>query len=146
LREGGWTSNSRDFSSACNYDDNGQLLTASFMDYLIPTVHEVPPEIRVGHVETTWPYTEFGIKGGGEGGRVGAPAIARATEDELKPLGVKIDALQITPARPDPRGPSAPARSGRVAGPSDPGARLPGGSVERGLARGLIGAGDGVEA
>jgi CO/xanthine dehydrogenase Mo-binding subunit len=54
-----------------HYDDNGQPLTASFMDYLIPTVHEVPADVRVGHVETPWPFTEFGIKGGGEGGRMG---------------------------------------------------------------------------
>jgi CO/xanthine dehydrogenase Mo-binding subunit len=82
------------------YDQNGQLLTASFMDYLIPTVHEVPADIRVGHVETPSPYTEFGIKGGGEGGRMGAPpAIAAAIEDALRPLGVKIDALPVTPAR-----------------------------------------------
>jgi CO/xanthine dehydrogenase Mo-binding subunit len=83
-----------------HYDDNGQLLTASFIDYLIPTVHEVPPDIRVGHVETPSPFTEFGIKGGGEGGRMGAPpAIAAAIEDALRPLGVKIDALPVTPAR-----------------------------------------------
>jgi CO/xanthine dehydrogenase Mo-binding subunit len=83
-----------------HYDDNGQLLTASFIDYLIPTVHEVPPEIRVGHVETPSPFTEFGIKGGGEGGRMGAPpAVAAAIEDALRPLGVKIDALPVTPAR-----------------------------------------------
>ena len=70
------------------------------MDYLIPTVHEVPPDVRVGHVETPSPYTEFGIKGGGEGGRMGAPpAIAAAIEDALRPLGIKIDALPVTPAR-----------------------------------------------
>jgi CO/xanthine dehydrogenase Mo-binding subunit len=83
-----------------HYDEGGQLLTASFMDYLIPTVHELPAEVRVGHVETPSPFTEFGIKGGGEGGRMGAPpAIAAAIEDALKPLGVKIDALPVTPAR-----------------------------------------------
>ncbi len=82
-----------------HYDKNGQLLTASFMDYLIPTVHEVPADVRVGHVETPSPYTEFGIKGGGEGGRMGAPpAIAAAIEDALRPLGIKIDALPVTPS------------------------------------------------
>lgn len=79
------------------YDENGQLMTASFADYLIPTVHEVPANVRVGHVETPSPFTEFGIKGGGEGGRMGAPpAIAAAVEDALRPLGIKIDALPIT--------------------------------------------------
>lgn len=82
------------------YDGNGQLLTASFADYLIPTVHEVPDDIRVGHVETPSPFTEYGIKGGGEGGRMGAPpAICAAIEDALRPLGVRIDAIPVTPAR-----------------------------------------------
>lgn len=80
------------------YDANGQLLTANFMDYLIPTAHEVPEEIVVGHVETPSPFTEYGIKGGGEGGRMGAPpALASAVEDALRPLGVTIDALPLTP-------------------------------------------------
>jgi len=80
------------------YDQQGQLLTASFMDYLIPTLYELPEEIVVGHVETPSPFTEYGIKGGGEGGRMGAPpAVASAVEDALRPLGVKIDALPLTP-------------------------------------------------
>jgi CO/xanthine dehydrogenase Mo-binding subunit len=81
-----------------HYDSEGQLLTASFMDYLIPTLHELPEEIVVGHVETPSPFTEYGIKGGGEGGRMGAPpAVASAIEDALRPLGVKIDAVPLTP-------------------------------------------------
>jgi CO/xanthine dehydrogenase Mo-binding subunit len=80
------------------YDDNGQLLTATFADYLIPTLNEMPPEIRVGHLETPSPYTEYGIKGGGEGGRMGAPpALSCAVEDALSPLGIKIDELPLTP-------------------------------------------------
>lgn len=82
------------------YDENGQLLTANFADYLIPTVNEVPVDIRTGHVETPSPFTEFGIKGGGEGGRMGAPpAIASAIEDALRPLGVKVDELPMTPRK-----------------------------------------------
>lgn len=82
------------------YDDQGQLLTASYVDYLIPTIHEVPADVRVGHVETPSPFTEYGIKGGGEGGRMGAPpAICSAIEDALRPLGVKIDAMPVTPRR-----------------------------------------------
>jgi CO/xanthine dehydrogenase Mo-binding subunit len=81
-----------------HYDHEGQLLTASFMDYLVPTLHELPEEIVVGHVETPSPFTEYGIKGGGEGGRMGAPpAVASAVEDALRPLGVRIDALPLTP-------------------------------------------------
>ena len=82
------------------YDENGQLLTANFADYLVPTINEVPGDLRTGHVETPSPFTEFGIKGGGEGGRMGAPpAIASAVEDALRPLGVKIDELPLTPVR-----------------------------------------------
>jgi CO/xanthine dehydrogenase Mo-binding subunit len=83
-----------------HYDQEGQLLTASFADYHIPTAHEVPPEIRVGHVETPSPYTEFGIKGGGEGGRMAAPPlIVQAVEDALKSFGVEIFEVPITPNR-----------------------------------------------
>jgi CO/xanthine dehydrogenase Mo-binding subunit len=81
-----------------HYDANGQMLTANFMDYLIPTIHETPEEIVVGHVETPSPFTEYGIKGGGEGGRMGAPpALASAVEDALRPFGVTIDTLPLTP-------------------------------------------------
>jgi CO/xanthine dehydrogenase Mo-binding subunit len=81
-----------------HYDSDGQLLSANFMDYVIPTVHELPDDIVVGHVETPSPFTEYGIKGGGEGGRMGAPpAVASAIEDALRPLGVSIDALPLTP-------------------------------------------------
>jgi len=80
------------------YDSSGQLLTANFADYLIPTLMEAPENIEVGHVVTPSPYTEYGIKGGGEGGRMGAPAaLASAVEDALKPLGIKIDSLPIRP-------------------------------------------------
>lgn len=82
------------------YDEQGQLLNASFADYLIPTLHELPFDLRTGHVETPSPFTEYGIKGGGEGGRMAAPAaIASAVEDALRPLGVKIDELPLTPRR-----------------------------------------------
>jgi CO/xanthine dehydrogenase Mo-binding subunit len=83
-----------------HYDENGQLVNATFADYLLPGVMEGPVEIRVGHVETPSPYTEYGIKGAGEGGRMGAPsAVTQAVEDALRPLGVKIDELPITPNR-----------------------------------------------
>jgi CO/xanthine dehydrogenase Mo-binding subunit len=83
-----------------HYDENGQLLTASFADYHMPTSHEVPPEIRVGHVETPSPYTEYGIKGGGEGGRMAAPALmVQAIEDALTPFGVELSEIPLTPNR-----------------------------------------------
>ena len=82
------------------YDEQGQLLTASFADYHIPTAHEVPANIRVGHVETPSPYTEYGIKGGGEGGRMAAPPVlVQAIEDALQPFGVEIMEIPLTPNR-----------------------------------------------
>ena len=56
-----------------HYDENGQFQNALLSDYLHPTLMETPVDIRVGHVETPSPFTEYGIKGGGEGGRMGAP-------------------------------------------------------------------------
>jgi CO/xanthine dehydrogenase Mo-binding subunit len=81
------------------YDTDGQPLTGSFMDYLLPTAQEIP-RIEIGHVETPSPFTEYGVKGGGEGGRMIAPAaLASAVEDALAPLGVTIDELPMTPER-----------------------------------------------
>jgi CO/xanthine dehydrogenase Mo-binding subunit len=82
-----------------HYDENGQLLNGTFADYHIPTINEMP-KVRVGHVQTPSPYTEYGIKGGGEGGRMGTPsAVARAVEDALKPFKVAIDSLPIPPSK-----------------------------------------------
>ena len=82
------------------YDESGQLQTASLADYHMPTAHEMPADIRIGHVETPSPYTEFGIKGGGEGGRMAAPAVlAQAVEDALSPFDVRIDEVPFTPMR-----------------------------------------------
>jgi CO/xanthine dehydrogenase Mo-binding subunit len=81
------------------YDSEGQPLAGTFMDYLLPTAMEVP-RFEVGHVETPSPFTEYGVKGGGEGGRMIAPAaLASAVEDALAPLGVRIDELPMTPER-----------------------------------------------
>jgi len=81
------------------YDENGQLLTTSFMDYLKPTAAEVPM-IEGDHLESPSPFTPLGTKGIGEGGAVIAPAaIAGAVEDALEPLGIRITTLPITPTR-----------------------------------------------
>lgn len=81
------------------YDDEGALQTWTWRDYLLPTVNDVP-EITVVHHETPSPFTEYGVKGGGEGGRLVAPtALASAVEDALRPLGVRIDELPMTPER-----------------------------------------------
>jgi CO/xanthine dehydrogenase Mo-binding subunit len=58
------------------------------------------PELRIAHVETPSPYTPHGIKGGGEGGRMMAPAALNvAVNDALAPLGVRLTELPMTPDR-----------------------------------------------
>jgi carbon-monoxide dehydrogenase large subunit len=81
------------------YDEQGQLVTSSFMDYLIPSAMEVP-DVVIGHEETPSPFTVHGIKGGGEGGRMMTPpALSAAIDDALAPLGVRVRELPATPAR-----------------------------------------------
>src|SRR4029078_9667088 len=77
----------------------GQPLASTLADYLLPGCPEVP-NIRVFHMETPSPYTEFGKKGGGEGGAIGpGAAIANAVNDALHQLGVEICEIPITPRR-----------------------------------------------
>jgi carbon-monoxide dehydrogenase large subunit len=81
------------------YGEDGQLLTGSLMDYLVPTAAEVPA-IDVVHLERPSPTTLGGFKGVGEGGTIGAPAaVANAIADALAPLGVEITELPVTPER-----------------------------------------------
>jgi CO/xanthine dehydrogenase Mo-binding subunit len=82
-----------------DYREDGTLGTPSLREYLIPSLHEVP-DIVVEHIQTPSPFTEYGVKGAGEGGRLVAPtAIASAVSDALRPLGVFIDELPMTPER-----------------------------------------------
>jgi 2-furoyl-CoA dehydrogenase large subunit len=77
------------------YNDQGELIAQSFMDYLLPSSHEVPPVEIVHHV-TPSPHTVFGQKGSGESGYLGAPAaVASAVNDALRPLGISVNALPI---------------------------------------------------
>jgi 2-furoyl-CoA dehydrogenase large subunit len=77
------------------FDPQGQLVSQSFMDYLLPSAHEIPRIEMVEH-HTPSPHTVFGQKGSGEAGYLGAPAaIASAVNDALAPLGLAIDALPI---------------------------------------------------
>jgi aerobic carbon-monoxide dehydrogenase large subunit len=79
------------------YDESGQLLTGSLMDYALPTAGDVP-SFTLGHVETPSPLTPGGHKGMGEGGTIGAPAaIANAVADAVKPLGIAVTSLPILP-------------------------------------------------
>ena len=81
------------------FDTNGQPLASTFADYLLPGPTEVP-EPRLDHMETLAPYTEFGVKGLGEGGAIAPPAaIANAVNDALKGLGAELLCSPITPRR-----------------------------------------------
>jgi aerobic carbon-monoxide dehydrogenase large subunit len=79
------------------YSADGQPLASTLADYLLPGATEVPA-IRIEHMETPAPYTEFGQKGIGESGAIGSPAaIANAVNDALRPLGVEIHQLPVSP-------------------------------------------------
>lgn len=81
------------------YDADGNFQSGTFLNYLIPTSMDVP-EVACGHHETASPYTPYGIKGGGEGGRMMAPgAIFSAIDDALEPFGVRMRVLPATPER-----------------------------------------------
>jgi aerobic carbon-monoxide dehydrogenase large subunit len=79
------------------YDDQGQLVTASLLDYAMPTATDVPM-VEMVHLEIPSPLNPLGIKGLGEGGAVGAhAAVANAVADALIPLGVKVQATPLSP-------------------------------------------------
>ena len=77
------------------YDDQGQMMSQTFMDYLLPSAHEVP-QVEIVHHCTPSPFTVFGQKGSGESGYLGAPAaISGAINDALRPLGIRMSKLPI---------------------------------------------------
>jgi carbon-monoxide dehydrogenase large subunit len=77
------------------FDDAGQLLNASFMDFLLPTALDVPP-VEVGHHETVAPGNELGSKGAGEAGAIPVGALfAQALEDALAPVAPDLEILDI---------------------------------------------------
>ncbi|WP_407176840.1 xanthine dehydrogenase family protein molybdopterin-binding subunit [Bradyrhizobium sp. STM 3562] len=77
------------------YDSEGQMLTQSFMDYLLPSSHEVP-KVEIVHHCTPSPFTVFGQKGSGESGYLGSPAaISSAINDAVAPFGISFSKLPI---------------------------------------------------
>jgi CO/xanthine dehydrogenase Mo-binding subunit len=81
------------------YNDEGQMIAQSFMDYLLPSSHEVPAIEIIEH-ETPSPLTVLGQKGTGESGYLGAPAaLANAVNDALRPLGVSINSIPLKIAK-----------------------------------------------
>ncbi|HZQ65463.1 MAG TPA: molybdopterin cofactor-binding domain-containing protein [Gaiellaceae bacterium] len=81
------------------YDEAGQLLTTTFMDYLIPTASEVP-SIEIIHIETPSKATAGGVKGMGESAMIAAPAaLVGAVNDAIEPLGAFLTSVPVTPDR-----------------------------------------------
>lgn len=81
------------------HDDDGQIVTASLADYLLPIASNVPG-VEIVHIEAELPKTLGGYRGMGEGGTIGAPgAIANAISDALAPLDIEINTLPATPER-----------------------------------------------
>jgi aerobic carbon-monoxide dehydrogenase large subunit len=86
-------------SEHCVYDDAGQLLSATLMDYAVPTSADLPA-LEMHHLETPAPEIVGGFKGAGEAGATGAPAaILNAVNDALAPFGVMVTDQPITPER-----------------------------------------------
>jgi carbon-monoxide dehydrogenase large subunit len=80
------------------YADDGQLLTSSFADYLVPAACDLPP-VEVEHLHRP-PRHEIPWRGVGEGGFLGTPAaVLNAVADALAPLGVAITETHLPPAR-----------------------------------------------
>ena len=78
------------------YDEHGQLLNASFMDFLMPYASEVP-SVDIDHLETPSPLNPLGIKGAGEAGVIpGSAAIASAIEDAV---GLTVSRMPLSPSR-----------------------------------------------
>jgi CO/xanthine dehydrogenase Mo-binding subunit len=81
------------------YDDSGQLLNASLMDYLLPTANDVP-RIEMDHVVTPATDNPLGIKGVGEAGCIPTgPLFAQAIEDAFSDLGLEVDEIPLSPNR-----------------------------------------------
>ena len=85
---------------SCVYDrDSGQLVTASYMDYVMPRAHDLP-SFRVAYEVTPCTHNPLGVKGCGEAGAIGAPAaVINAIVDALSPLGVRDIEMPATPQR-----------------------------------------------
>jgi aerobic carbon-monoxide dehydrogenase large subunit len=81
------------------YDENGQLVTGTFVDYALPTAAELPP-FETDRTETPSPVNTLGVKGVGEAATIGcSPAVVNAVVDALKPLGVTFMDMPLTPMR-----------------------------------------------
>ena len=81
------------------YDENGQLVTASFMDYLMPLASDMPRKMEMGHLHTPSPLNPLGIKGVGEAGALPpGPAFAQAFEDAFSDRKLEILESNLSPS------------------------------------------------
>jgi carbon-monoxide dehydrogenase large subunit len=81
------------------YDEAGQLVTGTFVDYALPTAAELP-SIETDRTETPSPTNTLGVKGVGEAGTIAAtPAVLNAVVDALRPLGITFLDMPLTPMR-----------------------------------------------
>jgi carbon-monoxide dehydrogenase large subunit len=81
------------------YSEDGQPLTATLLDYLVPLAADVPP-VEIHHLQTPSPRTVLGSKGVGEAGTIGAHgAVANAVADAVRPLGARLRRLPYSPSR-----------------------------------------------
>ena len=81
------------------YDENGQLQTASLMDYALPKAEFFPP-FEVDRTETPTDVNPLGVKGAGETGTIAStPAVVNAVVDALAPLGIAHIDMPLTPER-----------------------------------------------
>ena len=80
------------------YDEDGQPLAMTLLDYLLPTAAEVP-DIEIEHLESP-PQGPINFRGAGESGAVGSPAaLSNAIEDALAPFGVRVTEKYLAPDR-----------------------------------------------
>jgi carbon-monoxide dehydrogenase large subunit len=82
-----------------HYDEEGQLVTGTFVDYALPSAADVP-SIETDRTETPSPVNSLGVKGVGEAGTIAAtPAVTNAVIDALRPLGVTYLNMPLSPLR-----------------------------------------------
>ncbi len=87
------------FYEQLHFSENGELMNASFMDYLLPTSLDVPP-IETDHIETPSPWNPLGVKGAGEAGAIPTGALfAQAVEDALSEFNLEILEIPLSPNR-----------------------------------------------
>jgi aerobic carbon-monoxide dehydrogenase large subunit len=82
------------------YDENGQLMNASFMDYLMPESTDMPDKMELGHLSTPSPLNPLGMKGVGEAGAIPTPScFVQAVEDAFAELKLHILDVPLSPSR-----------------------------------------------